>query len=190
MFLREYMWMFISDIASPYALGSILSIYILYCFARKLYGMGFFLLFTSASSLLLVGLIKSLVERERPVNAIIHLTDYSFPSAHATFATVFFLLIVYISYKHYHRYWYLATCIFSFIMIVLVGMSRIALSVHWTSDVFAGYFLGVILFYVFLSFFDKDAARHLFGLHKPQKRKYTRRNVRKPTVRKRKVAVS
>lgn len=186
----ELFWLFISDIAGPYTLGGILYVYILYCFSKKQYGMGFFILFTSASTLLLVDLIKSLVQRERPLDALVHLSDYSFPSGHAAFATVFFLLIVYIAYKHYHRYWYLATCIFSFIMIVLVGVSRIELSVHWTTDVFAGYFLGVIVFYVFLSFYDKASASHLFGLHKPQKRKYTRRNVRKPTVRKRKVAVS
>ena len=183
-------WLLISDIASPYSLGCILVIYILYCFYKKQYYTGLFLALTSLSCILIVGVVKILVERARPSSAYLYLTDYSFPSAHASFATVFFLLVVYVAYKHYHRYWYLATCLFSFAMIVLVGLSRIQLSVHWTSDVFAGYFLGVILFYVFLSFFDKDAARHLFGLHKPQKRKYTRRNVRKPTVRKRKVATS
>lgn len=188
--LSEVIWLFISDIASPYTLGCILAVYILYCFSKTQYHMGMFLLLTSATGLLLVGFIKSLVQRERPMDALVQLSDYSFPSGHAAFATIFFFLIVYIAHKHYHRYWYLATCVFSFVMIVLIGISRIELNVHYPSDVLAGYFLGVIVFYVFLSLFDKDAARHLFGLHKPQKRKYTRRNVRKPTVRKRKVVTS
>lgn len=191
MFIGEYFWIFISEIASPYVLGYIVVVYALCCFAKAHYRTAVLIITTSAAGLLSVIFLKSFTERSRPADALIQLTDSSFPSAHATFATIFFLLLAYVTWKHYHHHVYKGAVAFGLIMIVLVGMSRLALGVHWASDVFAGYFIGLTVFYIFLSLFDKDAARHLFGLRKPQKRKYTRRNVRKTTTRRKKaVAVA
>lgn len=185
----EFLWLFISDIASPTTLGLILLVYVLYSFSKQRYSTGFFVFLTSGFGLAIVYILKNLIQRDRPLEALYYLSDYSFPSAHATFATIFFMIAIYVAYKHHHRVTYVFATIFSIIMIVLVGMSRIMLSVHWASDVFAGYILGLTVFYISLFLFDKDASRHLFGLGKPQKRKYTRRNVRKPSVRKKKILV-
>ncbi len=186
----ELLWLFISDIASPTTLGLLLLIYALFLFSKQKYSTGFFILLTSLSGITIIYIIKNIVQRERPEEALYYLSDFSFPSGHVTFATIFFMIAIYTAYKHHHKITYIITIVISILMMILVGLSRIFLSVHWASDVFAGYIIGLIVFYLCLNFFDKDTARHLFGLSKPKKRKYTRRNIRKPTVRKRKVVTS
>ena len=74
-------------------------------------------------------------------------TDFSFPSGHATIATIFlfsiiFLLIPIIK-SGVLKYVLLTAAI---IVFPLIAFSRIYLSVHWTSDVIAGIFLGIMCF--------------------------------------------
>lgn len=190
MVTSEFLWLFISDIASPTMLGLLLLIYVLFLFSKQKYSTGFFILLTSLSAVTIIYILKNIVQRERPEQAFYYLSDFSFPSGHATFATIFFMISIYLAYKHHHKVTYIVTVIISIIMMIMVGLSRIFLSVHWATDVLAGYIIGLIVFYLCLNFFDKDTARHLFGLHKAKKRKYTRRNIRKPPVRKRKVVTS
>lgn len=92
-------------------------------------------------------LIKITVGRARPINALIDVSGYSFPSGHATMATVFFLLIIYL-YENkikntYLRALFISSNVFLFL---IIGFSRIYLGVHWLSDVIAGTALGIFWF--------------------------------------------
>ena len=83
-------------------------------------------------------LIKYLIARERPENMIIEYGEYSFPSGHSVFAVLFYGLLVYLFWNiiknEYIKYIVLLGAI---IMWILVMLSRVYLSVHYASDVFA-----------------------------------------------------
>jgi membrane-associated phospholipid phosphatase len=92
---------------------------------------------------LIVAASKMLIMSPRPLNEVIHLTDYSFPSGHVAGNVVFFGILTYFAWKNWisaRTKWltgglYIAT-------IVLIGFGRIYLNVHWFSDVVAGFLLG------------------------------------------------
>ncbi len=87
--------------------------------------------------------IKFLTQQLRPVWSLIAVNGYSFPSGHATLATIFFFLVTYFFYKKFTRssvrYSYM---ILMTVLWALVCLSRLYLGVHWLSDVLAGIALG------------------------------------------------
>lgn len=94
----------------------------------------------------LVPIIKELFLRVRPHNALEIFLDPSFPSAHATFAAAFFVSLMYVSAPEI-RSWvkreaFIVLCVLT---VILIGVSRVVLSVHWASDVIAGWALGIFL---------------------------------------------
>jgi membrane-associated phospholipid phosphatase len=90
-------------------------------------------------------LVKSVVHRARPVlaNPVAHESGASFPSGHAQAAVVGYavLLLVFLPVLHgaVRR---VAICV-AVLMVLGIGLSRVALGVHYVSDVLAGYLLGV-----------------------------------------------
>jgi membrane-associated phospholipid phosphatase len=64
--------------------------------------------------------------------------DYSFPSGHATGAFTFASVIA----SHYQSPWVDAT---AYGIAGLVGVARIRLDAHWTSDVLAGAVIGTLI---------------------------------------------
>ncbi|QHW33641.1 phosphatase PAP2 family protein [Paenibacillus rhizovicinus] len=95
-----------------------------------------------ASSLLNL-LLKSLFHRTRPdINRIIDAAGYSFPSGHSMAAFTMYALTVYFLWKHV-RYGWLRIIVVSAgsFMIIMIGLSRIYLGVHYPSDVIGGYLI-------------------------------------------------
>lgn len=87
--------------------------------------------------------LKYTFVRPRPdVDRLVQASGFSFPSAHAMISLCFYGYIAYIlltNMKSNIKYVY-ATIIY--ILIFLIGISRIYLGVHYASDVVAGYFAG------------------------------------------------
>jgi len=90
--------------------------------------------FTIIGGFLLLEAWKLLVRRARPPGAL--LSTYSFPSGHAMMLT---LLVGFLLLAMRPRWW---QSILGLLLIFLVGVSRLALHVHWMSDVLAGWALG------------------------------------------------
>ena len=94
-------------------------------------------------------MIKILVHRFRPDASLVinydQLNDMSFPSSHALSYTLILGFLIYLTQKEVKNHWLqkLLTIVF-LILIILVGISRIYLGVHWFSDVVGGYLLGAI----------------------------------------------
>lgn len=90
-------------------------------------------------------LIKYLVGRSRPLVAVYHESFYSFPSGHATIAAAFYGFIAYILIREIKSLKGRLNIVFAaFLIIFLIGLSRIYLCVHYFSDVWAGYMLGAL----------------------------------------------
>jgi membrane-associated phospholipid phosphatase len=94
--------------------------------------------------LILQTLIKNLLEVARPENSMIAYSGYSFPSGHTNMTTILFLSFCFYVFSDLvdkrRRKLYFAI---SFLIIFLVGISRVYLNAHWVSDVVAGWCLGV-----------------------------------------------
>ena len=90
--------------------------------------------------------IKSLVQRPRPEGFRLAVeTGFSFPSGHSMAAMAFYGLIVWLiwRYEKDRRQRNLFTIAFGFI-ILMIGISRIYLGVHYASDVLGGFCAALI----------------------------------------------
>lgn len=100
----------------------------------------------SLSSTAVLFSLKFILQRERPLLPLIAKAHgYSFPSGHTFTSLTFFGMLAYITYKRIENRrlrWLIISLLF--ILIILVGFSRIYLKLHYASDVIAGYCLGIV----------------------------------------------
>lgn len=91
----------------------------------------------------LSNLIKLAVGRDRPADGLVDSITYAFPSGHATAATAGWIAIAAMvggsAAGRRRRVWIYATAL---LVIAIVGISRVYLGVHWSTDVLGGWALG------------------------------------------------
>lgn len=96
------------------------------------------LVLTMGGGSLLNVALKSLFQRERPIfeYPLLRLSGYSFPSGHAMGATLFYgFLAVFVMTRTRNLRWRVMTLLLAFLIVVLVGFTRIYLGAHYLSDV-------------------------------------------------------
>lgn len=99
-----------------------------------------------AGGLIVFGL-KNVIGRERPGgDLIVHYTagSHSFPSGHAFSAAIFATLIVWLAATYFPRPYALASAAAAVTFVLLAGISRVWLGVHWPSDIIGGWLLGAL----------------------------------------------
>jgi len=101
-------------------------------------------LLTVGGSALTTYLLKYIVDRARPLGAIYTELSPSFPSGHATSAMALYGFIIYVVWKHDTHPLRNPFIIFLTILILLIGLSRLYLGVHYLSDVLVGYAIGLV----------------------------------------------
>ncbi|MBI3968657.1 MAG: phosphatase PAP2 family protein [Chloroflexi bacterium] len=104
------------------------------------------LLVVTGGAQLLNNVLKDLFERTRPapVSAIIPAQAFSFPSGHAMVSAAFYLFLAYLGWRVVQgswRGWWVAAMA---TIILLIGLSRLYLGVHYFTDVVAGYLAGFV----------------------------------------------
>ena len=102
-------------------------------------------------------LLKRILQRPRPTEfRIVEETGYSFPSGHSMVSTAFYGYLIYLIYRYIkNKYvkWTLITILS--ILICLIGISRIYLGVHYTSDVLGGFLLSISYLVIYISSIKK-----------------------------------
>ena len=141
---------FITNFASGIMVG-IISLVFLIIFKNKRYG-GF--IFLNVFNIFVLNfLLKLLFMRDRPYELmIIDEVGYSFPSGHAMVAFGFYGFIIYLLW-HFNLA-KSAKIIFSVLLgalIILIGVSRIYLGVHYASDVLAGYMVSLAYLILYIT---------------------------------------
>ena len=98
--------------------------------------------------------VKEFVKAIRPIGIpglesmrVSTATGYSFPSGHTQTATSFWTSIMILSRKSW-------VYVLGILMIVVVGVSRLYLGVHWPIDVAFGWIFGILFSVVFIRLFD------------------------------------
>lgn len=102
------------------------------------------LLLTTGGSALTVFLLKNFFDKSRPSEALYLESSSAFPSGHATIAIALYGFLFYVIWKHDKHHLKNPFIILLGILILLIGLSRLYLGVHYLSDVLAGYMLGFI----------------------------------------------
>ena len=109
-------------------------------------------------------IIKIIVKRERPnvLTSISVESGYSFPSAHTMISTVFYGFIIYLIMKNVKNKKIKNISIISlFIIIFLIGISRIYLGVHYATDVIFGFLFGFIILFIFINLIYKKSRKNI-----------------------------
>lgn len=115
-------------------------------------------------------LVKLLVGRARPVvdDPISHSPGYSFPSGHAFNAAVVATVLVFLLWPLLGVVGRRVATGLAVVFALVVGLDRMFLGVHFPSDVFAGFVLGVgITFSSWLGFIGKTDATSSHGPSHP-----------------------
>ncbi len=88
--------------------------------------------------------VKQLVARARPVveNAVDHAPGYSFPSGHATNTTVASIVLLVLLWPLLRHRGRTVAVVLVVALVLLIGLDRVMLGVHYPSDVLGGYLLG------------------------------------------------
>ncbi|NES14730.1 MULTISPECIES: phosphatase PAP2 family protein [Micromonospora] len=135
-----------TDVFAPGPLRVAAAVVVGWLFLRRAPRVALWVATTMTVGGLLGGLLKLLVGRHRPdlLDPVAQAAGYSFPSGHALNAALAagVLLLVFLPYARDRRglRWGLWTA--AVLLAVVTGLSRIALGVHWTSDVVGGWLLG------------------------------------------------
>jgi membrane-associated phospholipid phosphatase len=134
----------ISDSGSGVAWQVMLTGVVIWLLWRRLPRLALFVAITGIGSSLLNVSVKSAVHRLRPVltDPVAHAQGLSFPSGHAQAAIVGYAVLLLVFLPVLHGVWRKAAVVFAVVMVLAIGFSRIALGVHYLSDVVGGFLLG------------------------------------------------
>lgn len=160
---------FLSDVVwDPVTLRAAVAVLTLWLLHRRAWRLAAWSAVTAVAGGLTGLLVKVVVERARPAlpEPVAHAPGFSFPSGHAMTATTSFAILLLVLLPMVHRglrplFWAVAV-----VSVLGVGFTRIALGVHWFSDVVGGWTLGLAV--VALTGWSFEAWRADAGLRRSE----------------------
>ena len=149
--------------------GFVLAFLVFLFFSRRY---AFYFAGTFAGGLLFNYILKIIFNRPRPYEAYSNIIGFSdalgqsMPSNHAFCVTVIAFFICYMLFTFFDKKWQKWLCGVVFcLLVVLVGISRMYLGVHYLSDIVAGICLGILISLLGLKLYNKSIKR-LYGVLK------------------------
>ena len=102
-------------------------------------------------------LLKRILQRPRPTEfRIVEETGYSFPSGHSMVSMAFYGYLIYLIYKYVkNKFVKWSSIVLLSILICYIGISRIYLGVHYTSDVLGGFLISISYLIIYISVVNK-----------------------------------
>ena len=140
----------ISFVGSPYFLIPIMILTMIYTLYKKKYYILKLLSLSTLGSYIINFILKNIFSRTRPVDYfLVEQGGLSFPSGHSMVTMTFYMTLAYLASKKIRdkskvKWIYL----FAYTMIILMGISRLYLGVHWPTDIIGGYLIGHVFFYI------------------------------------------
>jgi len=146
----------VSDSGSALAWVVVLAPVVGWLLWRRLAWVALFVVITAAGSSVLNAGVKMAVNRIRPAltHPVAREQGLSFPSAHAQAAVVGYALLLLVFLPILHGAWRRAAVAWAVVLGLAIGFSRVALGVHFVSDVVGGYVLGAAWVAVMMAAFN------------------------------------
>lgn len=113
---------------------------------QRLWDRAFTLVLVTGGAEVLNNILKNLFHRTRPtpVIGLLDAQQFSFPSGHAMVSAAFYFYIAYLTWRLVHGFWRWVLVGGLILLVLLIGLSRIYLEVHYLSDVIAGNLAGFL----------------------------------------------
>lgn len=136
-----------------------ITILIFIIFKDKKYGM--YTLLNLAIIVPINQILKFIIQRPRPDEfRIIEQGGYSFPSGHSMASMAFYGFLIFLVYKKVENpYWRWGGCTCLSFLILVIGISRIYLGVHYASDVIGGFCLSISYLILYTKIIGKNLKR-------------------------------
>ena len=102
-------------------------------------------------------IVKNIIRRNRPIdiNLIIE-NGFSFPSGHSMVSFAFYGFIIYYVYcSHLSKLGKTIIISILTLLVLMIGLSRIYLGVHYASDVIGGFVLALVYLIIFIKYIYK-----------------------------------
>lgn len=142
-FIKIFLWITSLGHWSAVTISALVFSLTLWIWKKKIYIIAFWL--SLAGSTLINFLSKLAFHRPRPLYPIYLENSFSFPSGHATVAVAVYGFMIYFLFRQTKKIINRTLILFSgLILILAIGFSRLYLGVHYLSDVWAGYLLGLL----------------------------------------------
>ncbi len=141
----------ISFIGSGYFLVPVMSIWIVDSLKKRKLYMSKLLLISSLGSWILNFILKQIFHRTRPLDFIlVKQGGLSYPSGHSMVTMSMYLTIAFLLSRKYENKKSLIYTL-AIVFILLMGISRMYLGVHWPTDIIGGYIGGYLFFTLYIN---------------------------------------
>jgi YegS/Rv2252/BmrU family lipid kinase len=140
-------WQVLGTVVLPWSARAVIALVAAYLWRRRARLLSIWLLVSAGAEVALVQVVKHLVERPRPAQAFFDVNSWSYVSGHATSAFVMAgaLGVVLPSVRGWRfRFRFLVT-LPALAVVLVASVDRIALGVHYVSDVLGGWALGLAI---------------------------------------------
>ncbi|MBA3527862.1 MAG: phosphatase PAP2 family protein [Propionibacteriaceae bacterium] len=161
----------LQDVSQPVCVYVAATVVVVWAWvAKNLKGRALWAFVTMMVGWIIGGVSKVIVQRARPVldDPVSHSSGYSFPSGHALNITVAASVMVFLLWPLLSTVGRRTAVASAAVVVLIVGLDRIFLGVHFPSDVFAGFVLGLgITLSSWIGFIGRTAASSSLGPSHP-----------------------